>query len=68
MAKNFDKEKESSSDASKLTNLANEGMAVASDFPESPATRNAWPAEWIFIPDERFETIRIVDTSDDVLM
>ncbi|KAH7858037.1 hypothetical protein Vadar_019379 [Vaccinium darrowii] len=44
VAKNFDEKKENSSDASKKTNPANEGMAVASDCPQSPATSNSWPA------------------------
>ncbi|KAG5521887.1 hypothetical protein RHGRI_034197 [Rhododendron griersonianum] len=71
MTKNFDKEKENTYDASKKTNLANEGMAVASDCPESPSRL----AEWIFIPDEGFattetntpihETIEIVETSEE---
>lgn len=75
MAKNFDEKKENLSDASKRTNPANEGMAVASDCPQSPATSNSWPAEWICIPDEGFtttetgtpihETIEIVGTNEE---
>ncbi|KAE9454204.1 hypothetical protein C3L33_13884, partial [Rhododendron williamsianum] len=75
MAKNFDKEKEKTSDASKKTNLANEGMAVAADCPQSPTTNSSQLAEWIYIPDEGFastetntpihETIEIVETSEE---
>ncbi|KAG5521888.1 hypothetical protein RHGRI_034198 [Rhododendron griersonianum] len=75
MAKNFDKEKERTSDASKKTNLANEGMAVAADCPQSPTTNSSRLAEWIYIPDEGFastetntpihETIEIVETSEE---
>ncbi|XP_058192662.1 glutamate receptor 2.8-like [Rhododendron vialii] len=71
MAKNFDREKENTYDASKKTNLANEGMTVASDRPESPSRL----AEWIFIPDEGFattktntpihETIEMVEISEE---
>ncbi|XP_058192660.1 glutamate receptor 2.8-like isoform X1 [Rhododendron vialii] len=75
MAKNFDKEKEKTSDASKKTKLANEGMAVAADCPQSPTTNSSRLAEWIYIPDEGFastetntpihETIEIVETSEE---